>query len=432
MRNNQEKKTKMKISRVILLTIMFCGVCTLTQAQTKSETKLYNTTKTKGDLKSINKFLSKYPNSIYAKEITQLKDSITFFGLNKNDVLEYINFCKEHPDSYYYQAANNKISELNTSKISDSQAQEITADFYGENAPKKSIIKSVKNFNKENIVVIWEDGKTTYNIEVITQTPEGWQKSNNLTEHKYISDNNLNLFEFVENCKVVTINGEQYIQYSYTNRSQQVDKRSNLTNNNAEYVINLYSINDNSVYSAMYSGLTNINSVSKPYDSEDFIIYGKCNDSAAGGIYATEQMKYLLRELSKNNKLQPFDKEQFIVQETIQWWYDNNPVNAKQLKFGAINKDNPIAKAFDASTQKEKVGNKLVNFFDIYNTTVIVAYDRADKSYTLVWCEPVAVKKSDAQLSNLYQDKQNTIALFYYKGNTAYKKRINLNNRTIY
>ncbi|MBR6541384.1 MAG: hypothetical protein IKT74_07650, partial [Bacteroidales bacterium] len=317
--------------------------------------------------------------------------------------------------------------------ISDAEAREIAARFYGKSIPTEYITKSVKNFNKENVVVIAPlKGISSYRIEVITQNGSNWEISNTLTENKYILDDNLNILEFVGECKVVTINGEQYIEYAYTNRSDKVDQRTRLANNNAEYILNLYSIDHNSVFSAMYSGVTDINVTALPFDNEEFIIYGKCNDTAGGGMYATDQMKHLLRDISGNKKLQPFDKQRFLTQETIQWWYDNNPEKAKTLKFGTIDKDNPIAIAFEQSTQKEKVGNKIVNYFDIFNTTVIVSYDRGEKTYALIWCEPVPVKKSDAELSNLYGEKNSIIALLYYKGNTAYKKRINLNSRIIY
>lgn len=421
------------IRRIILLTILFCGFATLVEAQTKAETKLYNTTKSKEDIKSINKFLAKFPNSVYANEITKLKDSITFFKLNKNDVTAYMNFVQECPNSYYLSAAYKEIERLNTSSISDAQSKEIAAAYFGGSAPDKYIAKSVKYLNNENIVLVWENkGNGSYNIEVLTQNGNNWNKSNSLTENKYILDDNLKEFEFVESCKVVNISGEQYLQFSYTNRSNKVDNRSKIANNNVEYIVNIYSIKDNSVFCAMYSGLCDLEQAAQPFNQQGFAIYGKCNDTAGGGMYATDQMKHLIKEISNNSKLQPLDKERFLTQETIQWWYNNNPEGAKQLKFGAMEKENPIAIAFEQSTQKEKVGDKIVNFFDIFGTTVIVAYDRVDKTYALVWCEPVAVKKSDAELSNLYQEKQSVIALVYYKGNTVYKKRINLNSRAIY
>ena len=83
-------------------------------AQTKAETKLYNTTIAKGDLKSANKFLAKFPSSTYAPKIQRLKDSLVFNNLNANDVLAYISFVEENPKSFFKAAANKKIEELNT------------------------------------------------------------------------------------------------------------------------------------------------------------------------------------------------------------------------------------------------------------------------------------------------------------------------------
>ena len=56
------------------------------QAQSKAETKLYNTALAKQDLKSANKFLAKFPNSTYAPKITRLRDSIVFSNIDPNDV----------------------------------------------------------------------------------------------------------------------------------------------------------------------------------------------------------------------------------------------------------------------------------------------------------------------------------------------------------
>ena len=138
----------MKIKGLFLIATLLLVSFSFANAQTKGETKLYKTTVAKGDLKSLNKFLAKYPTSVYAPEITKLKDSITFFNLNSNDVVAYMEFCKQHPESYYLYAANKKIQELNTSSISDAEAREIAAKFYGKTIPADYITKSVKNFNK--------------------------------------------------------------------------------------------------------------------------------------------------------------------------------------------------------------------------------------------------------------------------------------------
>ena len=55
-------------------------------AQSKAETKLYNTVMTKRDLKNANKFLSKFPSSQYAPAVQKVKDSIGFYSLDQNDV----------------------------------------------------------------------------------------------------------------------------------------------------------------------------------------------------------------------------------------------------------------------------------------------------------------------------------------------------------
>ncbi|MBR2477373.1 MAG: hypothetical protein IKB48_00745, partial [Bacteroidales bacterium] len=102
-----------------------CVAASPISAQTKAETKLYNTAISKGDLKSANKFLAKFPQSVYAPKIQRLKDSIVFHTLDANDVTAYISFVEQNPKSYFRAQANSKIAELNRSGIDDAQAMEI-------------------------------------------------------------------------------------------------------------------------------------------------------------------------------------------------------------------------------------------------------------------------------------------------------------------
>ena len=84
--------------------------CTGATAQSKAETKLYNTVMAKRDLKNANKFLKKYPSSQYAPAVLKVKDSITFYGLDKNDATAYITFVTDNPKSFYASAANTRVA----------------------------------------------------------------------------------------------------------------------------------------------------------------------------------------------------------------------------------------------------------------------------------------------------------------------------------
>ncbi|MBO7269565.1 MAG: hypothetical protein J6U83_07435 [Bacteroidales bacterium] len=150
-------------------------------AQTKAETKLYNTALAKGDLKNANKFLAKFPNSVYAPKIQRLKDSLVFNSLNANDVLAYMSFVEENPKSFFNAAANKKIEELNTSKISDSQALEAALQA-GMQKEEILAVKGVKNRNVEYVAAISAPKNGYYTISTLAQNNGTWETASQVQE----------------------------------------------------------------------------------------------------------------------------------------------------------------------------------------------------------------------------------------------------------
>ncbi|MDO4736901.1 MAG: hypothetical protein Q4B21_07815, partial [Bacteroidia bacterium] len=395
------------------------GNTTTAGAQTKAENKLYNSVLSKGDLKTANKFLAKFPESVYAVKVTRLRDSIIFNTLDSKDVTAYTTFLEQYPKSYFATAAGEKIAQLNTSSIDDSQAMQIAKELCGD-----SILgaKGLKSLNKEHIVAISAPVGTSYTITVLQQTEDNWNK---LSEHKeeiYTNDSALSDFTLTPNIQSVTVNGEQHLFYAYTNTTTGVNKRSNLQNLNAEYVANLYSLKDNSVYNALYSG----KSLQMP------VIYGNSMDSAAGGAMATPQMTWLLRHFGKNENLKPYNKELFRTQESIEWWYESNPQGAGNIQFGIIPDNSEMAERFKSSKGRERVGNYEVAMFDIANNTVVVVYNREESKYSLALCQKIPANKEELELGSFYGEKGNTLVLYFYKGNNSIKKRLNLASKRYY
>lgn len=389
-------------------------------AQTKAETKLYNTTLAKGDLKSANKFLAKFPQSAYVPKIQRLKDSIVFNSIKGDDVLEYIAFAQQNPNSHFRKAADEKIEQLNKSALSDSQAMEIALQGGLE---KKRILSAtgVKNRNKENVITVLASENGMYQLVTLTQNNGSWEKGNHIEEPVYTNDQELEKFTLLPDCKAVTINGAQHLYFAYTNSSTKSDPNSNIPNNNCELAVNLYSMDDNSIYNALYSG-----------KMENGTLYGSTMESAQGGIMANPQQTYLMRQLAGMENLKPYDKELFRTQETIQWWYENNPQNSGNLQFGIIPDNSELVQKFKDAKGKEEVGQYTAAMFDIMYNTVIVVYNKADKIYSLALCNKIPVSKDDTELGTFYGEKGNTLVLYYYKGKTSIKKRLNLGSKRMY
>ena len=389
-------------------------------AQTKAETKLYNSVIAKGDLKNANKFLAKFPQSVYAPKVQRLKDSIVFHKLDANDVVAYMNFVEQNPRSYFKAAANTKIEQLNRSSITDAQAMEAALQC---GISKESILgaKGAKNRNKEHILVILAPQNGSYALATLTQEGGNWVETSRLSEQVYTNDTELSGFALQGEPDVVTVNGKQYLFFSYTNSSSSTDKRSRIPNNNCELAVNLYSLDDNSIYNALFSG-----------KMKDGILYGSTMESTQSGLMASAEQAYLLRTLKGMEHLKPYDKELFRTQETIAWWYENNPQNAGNLQFGIIPDNSELVQAFKANDQKEDVGQYTVAMFDICHNTVVAVYNKEDKVYSLALCQATPLSDKDLELNTFYGEKGNTLVLYYYQGKNAIKKRLNLGSKRMY
>ena len=392
-------------------------------AQSKAETKLYNTVMTKRDLKNANKFLNKFPSSQYAPAVQKVKDSIVFYGLDKNDVTAYITFLNNNPKSFYASAANARIVELNTSTISAEQALEAAA---AAGLQKEAIAAAagVKNRNNEYVAVLAAPAASSKNFKLIllSNSNGAWSISDEISENVYTNDYDLNEFALKEALKPVTIKGLQYLYFGYTNSSSHVDKRSNIANNDCELVLNLYSMDDKTVYNILYSGKT-----------QDGILYGNSMDAEQAGAGATEQQAYLIGQLDQIDYLKPYEAERFMAQDLIQWWYKNNPANSKDVAFGLIPQNSPIIDLFSKSKDKEKVGNFTVALLEhVFGNTIIVVLNNESKQYSLAMCQATPKSDKDLELNTFYGEKGNILALYYFKGKTSVKKRLNLMSKKLY
>lgn len=397
--------------------------CTGATAQSKAETKLYNTVMAKRDLKNANKFLKKYPSSQYAPAVLKVKDSIAFYSLDKNDATAYITFVTDNPKSFYASAANSRVAELNTSSITAEQALEAAV---AAGLQKESIVAAtgVKNRNNEYVAVIVAPapGTTSFRMTMLSEGNGTWNIMDEISENVYTNDYTLNEFNLKESLKPITIKGLQYLYFGYTNSSSHVDRRSNIANNDCELVLNLYSLDDKAMYNILYSGKT-----------QDGFLYGNSMDAEQAGAGATEQQAYLISQLNNIDFLKPYEAERFMAQDLIQWWYKNNPANSKDVAFGIIPQNSPLIDLFNNSKDKEKVGNYTVALIEnVFGNTIIVVRNNQTKEHALAMCQATPKNSNDLELNTFYREKGNILALYYYKGKSSLKKRLNLASKKLY
>ncbi len=416
---------------IILLSLATLMLTTSSYAQDKKETKLYNTTINKGDLKSFNKFLNKYPNSTYAIEINKRVDSLSFFTIDNKSADELRGFIAQKPNSYYTPIAQNYIKELNTTKLSKNDAQSIVEGKFGIKMRAENpqfLAFGFKIDGTEKIATILAPNKsnpTQYRVLLLSNNGEdlnnssNWNIESDNSETLYNNNPHLSLFSFItENNlpSLVELKDGRYIKFDYKNENSRKD---------IEYVTNLYSINDGTIFSALFSGR-------KEFENGEHFLEGSCMDASQGGALGIPQMSYLINFLGNKSYFRPFSKDKLAIDTSIEWWYSNNKPNAKTLAFGIIPNDNPIVSAYKKAKYKERDSRWEVALVDIRENTIVVAYDKVTKKYSLVWSEPMAKdKERDQLLNSIYFERNTILALYYYKGNTTYKKRVNLASKTI-
>lgn len=334
-----------------LFTLLFWGEADIVSAQSKGETKLYKSAVSKGNLKGFEKFLSKYPTSVYAPEVKHLIDSVYYSVIDKNSIASCLGFVSAHPDSFYCD----EIEAIITSYV---------------------------------------------------------------LKDRYIQNDALNQCVLIDSLTSVGIGTESYFYYVYENYS---DSYPDLI----EYVVSLLDKNSNVSFYAMFSGKK------KPSSNMlGYIIEGEIMDKETNTLFRTQEMTYLLNILEHKEFLIPLLKSDIMTDQAIEWWLDHNKGNVRKLDFGILPQESSIVEAFLKAKEYEKSGEYKVALFDIRGYTVICS--RKSNQYHLVWCEPVCKnKKTDKILNNIYFESTNSLVLYYYKGKTTYKVRVNLSNKEV-
>lgn len=322
-------------------------------SQSKGETKLYNSTIAKGTLKAYNKFLGKYPNSVYAPKISRILDSINYSGVNKEELSAVAGYLRSYPNSAFFAEAEQRLFAL-------------------------------------------------------------------AMKERYVQDESLCEYKIVEDFMPVAIDTSRYYYYAYENiGSSDPDL--------IEYVVSLIDKRDGAHFSAMFSGRKK-----KADNLLGYIVEGESMDEQANRSFRTKEMTYLLNMLKVKEFLVPISKADIMTDQAIKWWKDTNKPKAKKLEFGLVAQESSLVEAFRAQKEFETNSGYKTALFDIRDNTVIVAYQKSSKQYILVWCEPVCQnKKRDQLLNTIYFENANTLVLYYYKGRTTFKVRVNLATKQI-
>lgn len=403
-----------KLFMIMAAVLLVCAP--VLSAQTKGETSLYTKTLKKPSVKAYNKFLSKYPTSVYAEEILTLRDSTIFSAIDTEDAEAVKAFAENYPDSPLSEKVAAIIERHNTSPLSREEAV----------AAARAAVPAVQDAagwrrdNHDQILGLnISEGKI--HLSILSSDGSNWTLKEERTIVPYTLDSEMSPSRLVGETAITTVGANKYLSFSYLNEaSGSIDQ---------EYVAVLYDpVNDNAT-NAMFYGRSLL---TKPSDTE-YRIEGRTPETLSAGGMTAEQVT-LLSSFSANPCLVQIAHEDELTDESIKWWLEKNPTaqsSATRISFGSLDEESSLVAAYKKA-KKENGTNFNAALFDIRGYTVVCAYSKPTKSYLLVWCEPVCKNKNRDQLLNtIYFENDNTLALYYYKGKTTYKWHLNLATKSL-
>ena len=402
-----------RLFSIFAIALLSLGVLS---AQTPAETKLYTKTLAKPSLKAYEKFLKKYPSSVYGTEILGLRDSVLFEAVDQEDTEAVEAFAAEHPGTPISARIEAVLERHNTSPLSKEEALAAVRAL----VPAAYDAVGYRRANHDYAIGLSADGGALTLYRCALGADGVWTLVDTRSLERYNLDSKLKECRLDGPVDLVEINGKKELFFIYLNSAE--------NGKNLEYVVSLYDLVEETAHNAMFYGRDrSANGVLK--------IEGQCPEALS--TLALQEHAYLLNHINSDVRLVPIARADALTDDSIAWWLDKNPAaetNASRLNFGALDEESSLVAGFKAARSRDKDSSKSFTaaMFDIRDYTVIVAYSKTYKNYILVWCEPVCVNKNrDKLLNNIYFEDDTSLALFYYKGRTTFKNRINLATRAI-
>jgi len=355
-------------------------------AQSKAETKLYNKTLSKASVEAFDKFLKKYPSSVYAAEIAARKDTL-----------------------------------LNISPYSEEQAAAIAAELL----PGGVALRAVADRREavDRIYALCLDGENLAMDQVRIVTLEKGRTAWSVTgtyDAPAADAEGMASRAFADGTQTFNVRGTRFLRFNYLMRSEDGAQQA--------YVAAAYAPQTDEFGCVSFRG-KDIRS-----GEEAYRISGRSDEALLSGM-DRPWMRLLLKDIQDNPCLEAIPENFWLTDAAIDWWLEQNPgalTDASHLKCNILQKESSLVEEYTKSRGKKNSGKYTAAMFDHRGYTVIVAYQKADDNYVLAWVEPECKDHyRDRLLNSIAFDDANTLAMSYYHGNRTFKYHLNLASKSI-
>ena len=359
-------------------------------AQKKAETKLYDKTIARPSLAAFDKFLKKYPSSVYAEDILARKDTL-----------------------------------LNISPYDMVQAAAIAAPLLPEDTELLAIADRREAVDRIYAVCLGGP-EMLIALDVVRIVTFQLEKDEWVQESVYDApaapDGDAAYRHFVDSTGVMTIRGTRYLHFHYL--------LDNLESSEQTYVAAAYAPQTDEFGCVSFYGLNKrMSNESVPYR-----LSGRINETVLTGL-EHPWMRLLLQEVRDNPLLEEIPENFYLTDAAIQWWLDVNPealTSATHLKFNILPEGCSLIEEYNKAKGKKNSSKYTAAMFDHRDYTVIVVYQKDDKNYVLAWAEPECKDHyRDRLLNSISFDDANTLSMAYYHGNRTFKYRLNLTSKNL-
>lgn len=376
------------MKRILLAALVLLIAAAPLSAQKRAETKLYDKTIAKPSVAAFNKFLKKYPASVYAEDILARRDTL-----------------------------------LNISPYDLEQARSIAAGLLDGTGDFLAVADRREAVDRIYAICLDGDGIALDQVRIVTlvKKADGWEQEG-LYDAPAADAEGMERRSFVDGTSVVDIRGTRHLFFNYLMSSGDGTQQS--------YVAAAYAPQTDEFGCVSFIGKDS----RKPDDAAPYRLSGRVNEVALSGM-ERPWMRLLLQAVRDNPLLEEIPENFYLTDAAVQWWLEQNPdalTTARNLKFNILPENCSLVEEYTKARGKKNSSKYTAAMFDHREYTVIVVYQKEDKNYVLAWAEPECKDHyRDRLLNSISFDDANTLSMDYYHGNRTFKYRLNLTSKTL-
>ena len=357
-------------------------------AQKRAETRLYQKTLGKPSVEAFDKFLKRYPTSVYAADILARKDTL-----------------------------------LNISPYDAQQAAAIAADFVSAGSNVLALAARSEGIDRIWAVCLDGEGLALDQVRILQleKGRDGWTAGSTYDAPSADAEG-MTARAFVDSTAVFSIRGTRFLRFNYLMRSEEGTEQT--------YVAACYAPETDEFGALSFRG----KDIRTADDPAPYRISGRSGEALASGM-DRPWMRLMLKDIQDNPLLEQIPDDIYLTDAAIGWWLEQNPgalTNATHLRFNILQKESSLVEEFAKAKGKKSSSKYTAALIDHRGWTVIVVYQKADDNYVLAWVEPEAKDHyRDRLLNSIAFDDANTLAMSYYHGNRTFKYRLNLTSKNL-